>query len=424
MNLSEALQGIPGLLVRDRPELRPGHRSFRSAASARAPASASAACACTWTTSRPRSPTGSRSSRTPTWPARSAWRCCAGRSRRCTATPRAAWCRCSAATARRRAKPASAPRRARAATGGCRPALRGAWRDVGVVAGLSTAARGRLPAAVGGRAAVVQCPPALAARGDGAAQSLVVNHFDSPLAQDPLGLSRAQFDADPYQTTPQAARLRHPQARAAVAGGLDPAARAAGRRVRCAALVYAGTRGIEQFLAIPVGVQANPLQSGGVVDLDSDYGGGELRLAGDATLAGRALEWTAGAGWEGLRAAAPRLRELRRQPVRRARCAAARRAQPRGLVRPVRAGRLAPGRALVAAGGAAPQPRSLRFRRPLRGGRQPRRQRRGGVLALDPGGGAAAARQPAPAPARQRRQRHSKRRPWWSWRTGPMAVRA
>jgi iron complex outermembrane receptor protein len=38
-----------------------------------------------------------------------------------------------------------------------------------------------------------------------------------------------------------------------------------------------------------------------VVDLDSDYGGGELRVAGDATLGGRPLAWTAGAGWEGLR---------------------------------------------------------------------------------------------------------------------------
>lgn len=177
--------------------------------------------------------------------------------------------------------------------------LRSAWRDVGIVAGLSKLrADGFRPQSAAERLsfnARLHWPMA----GEGTTQSLVVNHFDSPLAQDPLGLSRAQFDADPYQTTPQAITFdTRKRVRQSQAGWTGQHVLPGGVRLR--ALAYAGTRGIGQYLAIPVGVQANPLQSGGVVDLDSDYGGGELRLAGDGTLAGRALEWTAGAGWEGL----------------------------------------------------------------------------------------------------------------------------
>ena len=178
--------------------------------------------------------------------------------------------------------------------------VRSAWRGVGVVAGLSKLrADGFRPQSAAERLsfnARLHWPMP----GEGSAQSLVVNHFDSPLAQDPLGLSRAQFGADPYQTTPQALafdtrkRVRQSQAGWTVQHPLPGG-------VTLRALAYAGTRDIEQFLAIPVAVQANPLNSGGVVDLDSGYGGGELRLAGNATLTGRALAWTAGAGWEGLR---------------------------------------------------------------------------------------------------------------------------
>ena len=57
----------------------------------------------------------------------------------------------------------------------------------------------RACARTGARAALPTCVWA------GAAQqlTLVANHVDQP-AQDPLGLTRTQFDADPFQTTPQA----------------------------------------------------------------------------------------------------------------------------------------------------------------------------------------------------------------------------
>src|SRR5690606_40635873 len=49
-----------------------------------------------------------------------------------------------------------------------------------------------------------------------------------------------------------------------------------------------------QFLAVPVGAQANPLSSGGVIDLDNDYGGIDLRWRWAGSLAGRTVEFTAG----------------------------------------------------------------------------------------------------------------------------------
>lgn len=176
---------------------------------------------------------------------------------------------------------------------------RGAWRGIGVVAGLSQLrAQGLRPHAAAERRsfnARLHWPAA----GGGTTQSLVLNHFDAPLAQDPLGLDRARFEADPYQTTPQALAFdTRKTVRQSQAGWTVQRVLAGGLSVR--GLAYAGTRDIEQFLAIPVAVQANPLQSGGVVDLGSDYGGGELRADGEATLAGRGLSWTTGLGWEGL----------------------------------------------------------------------------------------------------------------------------
>ncbi len=175
--------------------------------------------------------------------------------------------------------------------------VRGAWRGVGVVAGLSRLrADGIRPHSAAERTSF---NARLNWAGPGAAQSLVLNHFDSPLSLDPLGLSAAQFDANPYQTTPQALAFNtRKRVRQSQLGWTGETRLGAALSLR--ALAYAGTRGIEQFLAIPAAVQANPLQSGGVVDLASDYGGGELRLAGESTLAGRALDWTVGVGWEGL----------------------------------------------------------------------------------------------------------------------------
>jgi iron complex outermembrane receptor protein len=177
---------------------------------------------------------------------------------------------------------------------------RGTWRETGVVAGLShLRVDGLRPQSAAERSSVNLRlhGPWGAGGGEG---SLVLNHFDSPLAQDPLGLTRAQFDADPRQTTPQALAFdTRKRVRQSQLGGTWRQPLAGG--VELLAMAHAGTRVIEQYLAIPPAAQANPLQSGGVIDLDSDYAGLELQLAGDALLAGRALDWTAGLAWDGLK---------------------------------------------------------------------------------------------------------------------------
>ncbi|HEX4854449.1 TonB-dependent receptor [Arenimonas sp.] len=175
--------------------------------------------------------------------------------------------------------------------------LRTRWRGAGVVAGLShLRVDGFRPHSAAERTSFNARLHWPGEGGDGAA--LVFNHLDAPDAQDPLGLDRAQFDADPSQTTPQAQTFntRKSVSQSQLGGTWQRAFGA----VRLQAMAYAGQRDIEQYLAIPVGVQGNPLQSGGVVDLGSGFFGGELRLDGETTLGGRALQWTAGAGWEGL----------------------------------------------------------------------------------------------------------------------------
>jgi iron complex outermembrane receptor protein len=130
----------------------------------------------------------------------------------------------------------------------------------------------------------------------GNAASLVLNHLDAPVAEDPLGLSLAQFRADPFQTTPQALAFdTRKTVRQTQAGGT--VSRRMGQGVRAVAMAYAGRRAVEQYLAIPPAAQANPLQSGGVVDLASTFAGGELRLEGDQ---GERFEWTLGLALEDL----------------------------------------------------------------------------------------------------------------------------
>jgi iron complex outermembrane receptor protein len=50
--------------------------------------------------------------------------------------------------------------------------------------------------------------------------------------------------------------------------------------------VYYGQRDITQYLSIPPSVQANPLQSGGVVSPETHYGGADMRWTHRGELGG------------------------------------------------------------------------------------------------------------------------------------------
>lgn len=111
-----------------------------------------------------------------------------------------------------------------------------------------------------------------------------LNAIDMPETQDPLGLTRAQFDADPTQVAPVAEQFNtRKSTRQATLGTSTEAA--LGRTATLTASAWLGTRSITQFLAIPVATQANPRHPGGVVDFDRRFGGIDLRVTREtATL--------------------------------------------------------------------------------------------------------------------------------------------
>ena len=107
--------------------------------------------------------------------------------------------------------------------------------------------------------------------------TFVANSLRQPDTEDPLGLNRAQLEADPRQAVAQAfifntrKTVEHDQA------GLNLGHRIDGRQ-RVEATLYGGQRFVEQFLGF-AGIATPTTQgtSGGVVQLDRDFGGGALR---------------------------------------------------------------------------------------------------------------------------------------------------
>jgi len=112
-----------------------------------------------------------------------------------------------------------------------------------------------------------------------------------PHTQDPLGLTQAQWEADPKQADPVTTLFNTNKTISQYQGGVvidqalttDTSMHVTG---------FAGRRMIEQFLAL-TGVA--PTSSGGVVDLDRDYGGFGARLVWKGSMAGRPLTLNVGA---------------------------------------------------------------------------------------------------------------------------------
>jgi len=123
--------------------------------------------------------------------------------------------------------------------------------------------------------------------------TVVANGLDQPDTQDPLGLTRAEYQADPKQATPNAIAfntrksIAHEQVGATLEHGFGPS--------RLQATVYGGQRTVQQFLAIPLATQAAATHSGGVVDLDRNFGGLALRYFHDI---GAGVRLSAGAEYE------------------------------------------------------------------------------------------------------------------------------
>jgi len=124
--------------------------------------------------------------------------------------------------------------------------------------------------------------------------TVVANSLRQPDTEDPLGLTRAQVEQNPRQATPQALTFN---TRKSVSqdqvGGTWRHGVGAGR---IEAMAYVGQRAVQQFLAIPLATQAAATHSGGVVDLDRQYGGLALRWFGDVG----AVRLSAGAEYDAM----------------------------------------------------------------------------------------------------------------------------
>ena len=131
--------------------------------------------------------------------------------------------------------------------------------------------------------------------GQGQTLTLVMNHLDQPVAQDPMGLTKAQLQADPRQASPAAVQFDTRKSTRQDQLGLIYE-RPSGDDGQWRAMVYYGQREITQYQSIPVATQANPLQPGGVVQPDTNYGGADLRWTHRGDWLGGDYEFVLGGG--------------------------------------------------------------------------------------------------------------------------------
>ena len=129
---------------------------------------------------------------------------------------------------------------------------------------------------------------------------LSANSLAQPWTDDPLGLTRSQWEADPHGGAPAASlfdtRKRIANHQVGLRWEREPTTARAWWLVG-----YGVTRDVEQFLAIPPGAQASPTSSGGVVAVDRREGGLE---------AGH--RWSSGRGSVAAGIELTRLAEIRR----------------------------------------------------------------------------------------------------------------
>ena len=127
--------------------------------------------------------------------------------------------------------------------------------------------------------------------------TLVANTVAIPHAQDPLGLTRDQFETAPRAASPTAVTFNtRKSVRQTQEGLVFEQQLPFGQSLR--AMGYYGTRAVEQFLSVPAAAQASPTHSGGVVDLDNDYEGGDLRWTLAASPLQRALKVVVGLSYD------------------------------------------------------------------------------------------------------------------------------
>jgi iron complex outermembrane recepter protein len=109
--------------------------------------------------------------------------------------------------------------------------------------------------------------------------TVLLNALDQP-SQDPLGLTRAQFDLGPQETASVATRFDTRKTQRQTQAGVSWRHAFAGDGALRESTVsaFGGARSVTQWLAIEPGTQNNLRHGGGVVDFDRRFDGIDMRL--------------------------------------------------------------------------------------------------------------------------------------------------
>jgi iron complex outermembrane receptor protein len=127
--------------------------------------------------------------------------------------------------------------------------------------------------------------------------TLLLNTVSLPTVDDPLGLTRAQFDSDPRQA--QAVAVQYDTRKSVhqtQGGAVYEQALDGNQSIRI--LGYYGQRDVQQFLSIPPVAQQRPTSAGAVIDLSGNYGGSDMRWAWRGGSVERPFDVTAGISYD------------------------------------------------------------------------------------------------------------------------------
>lgn len=133
---------------------------------------------------------------------------------------------------------------------------------------------------------------------DASRLTIIANSVDLT-AQDPLGLSRSQFESNPRAATSEAETFNTRKTVQQTQGGLIYE-RDIDANNSLRAMVYYGQRSTVQYQAIPVAAQQPRSSAGGVIDLDRNYGGADLRWTTRLSLAGQPLTLIGGLSYDSM----------------------------------------------------------------------------------------------------------------------------
>lgn len=137
------------------------------------------------------------------------------------------------------------------------------------------------------------------ATSDDSSITVVGNAVDMPDVQDPLGLTRAEFESNPRSVDPSATMFNTRKSVRQQQAGLHYE-KIIDQHNTLTAVVYGGNRSTVQYQAIPESAQLAPSSPGGVIDLSRRYGGTDLRWMREHKLGSGKLQWTAGISYDNL----------------------------------------------------------------------------------------------------------------------------